>query len=184
MTWTLSKLALVFGGLFCLPQIYALANPKGFAAWAKNFPRNFPVGCVLMGVGTAWFLYNLNQETISDFAKYKTAMLVGFGAVGALTCVFVRDFLAVRGLAVVLLMLAWFALKTARLTYHTDWRLVIVVWAYLWVIAGMWLTISPWRLRDYLQWATANETRIRVGGALRLAFGLLVVLLGLTAYRL
>lgn len=183
MTWNLSNLALVLGGLFCLPQIYALANPKGFADRARKFPRNVPLGCLLMAIGTLWFLYNLGQESISDFAKYKTLMLVGFGAVGLLTCLYVRDFLAVRGLAILLLMVAWFTLKTARGNYDTAWRLVLVLWAYLWVLAGMWLTISPWRLRDYIQWATATERRIRLGSALRLAFGLLVVILGLTALR-
>jgi hypothetical protein len=50
------------------------------------------------------------------------------------------------------------------------------------VIAGMWFTISPWRLRDLLNWATANENRVRVGSTIRLAFGLFVALLGLTKF--
>jgi hypothetical protein len=51
------------------------------------------------------------------------------------------------------------------------------------VIAGIWLTVSPWRLRDLLNWATANETRVRVGSAIRLAFGLFVAVLGLTKFH-
>jgi hypothetical protein len=47
----------------------------------------------------------------------------------------------------------------------------------------MWFTISPWRLRDLLNWATATERRVRIGSAIRLAFALLVVALGLTAFR-
>jgi hypothetical protein len=48
------------------------------------------------------------------------------------------------------------------------------------VLAGMWLTVSPWRLRDLLEWATANERRIKVGCGIRLAVGLFVAVLGLT----
>jgi hypothetical protein len=50
------------------------------------------------------------------------------------------------------------------------------------VLAGMWFTISPWRLRDLLQWGTANESRIRVTSALRLAFGIFVAALGFTVF--
>jgi hypothetical protein len=50
------------------------------------------------------------------------------------------------------------------------------------VVAGIWLTVSPWRLRDLLQWGTATEKRIKIGCSLRLAFGLLVALLGFTVY--
>ncbi|MBI4326990.1 MAG: hypothetical protein HY674_17250, partial [Chloroflexi bacterium] len=133
------------------------------------------------GLGTVWFLWNLNQESISDFAAYKKWMLVGFGAIGVSSCIFVRDFLAVRGLAVVLLLLAKLTLDTAR-WHDSSWRLVLVVWAYLWVVAGIWFTISPWRLRDLLNWATANEQRVRVGSAIRLALGLFVAILGLTVF--
>ena len=65
----------------------------------------------------------------------------------------------------------------------TPWRLVIVVWAYLLVVAGIWFTISPWRCRDLLNWGTATQQRVKVGCAARLAFGLLVVVLGLTTFR-
>jgi hypothetical protein len=60
---------------------------------------------------------------------------------------------------------------------------VIQVWAYALVVAGIWLTLSPWRLRDFLNWATADETRVRVGSMARLAFGLFVAILGLTKFR-
>jgi hypothetical protein len=47
----------------------------------------------------------------------------------------------------------------------------------------MWLTISPWRLRDWITWATATENRVRVLSGLRLAFGAFVAILGFTAFR-
>ena len=179
---TLSTLAILLGLVVALPQVYGLLKPSAFAAAARRFPRSETWGYALMGLGTAWFLWNLNSETISDFAAYKSVMLFGFGAVGVMTCLFVRDFLAVRGLAVVLLLLAKLMLDTAR-WHDSEWRLVISVWAYVWIVAGMWFTVSPWRLRDLIQWATANETRVRVGSAFRLGLALLVLLLGLTVFR-
>jgi hypothetical protein len=59
---------------------------------------------------------------------------------------------------------------------------VIATWAYIWILAGMWFTISPWRLRDLILWATANENRLKIVSAVRLAFGVFVVILGLTVF--
>ena len=103
-------------------------------------------------------------------------------AVGLGACLFVKDYLPVRGLAVLYLLLAKLMVDTARWV-ETDWRLVITTWAYVLVILGMWFTISPWRLRDLLNWFTANEKRTRVVSGVRLAFGVFVVILGLTVYK-
>ena len=136
-----------------------------------------------MITGTAWFLYNLSLESISDFASYKNVLFGGFAAVGIGTCIFVQDFLAVRGLAVVLLLLAKLMVDAGRPALpETHWVLVIQTWAYVLAVGGIWFTVSPWRLRDFLEWGTATEKRIKVGCAVRLAFGLFVVVLGLTKF--
>ena len=175
-------LAVVMGLGMGLPQIYGLMNPKAFAAGVRKFPRSLPMGVILMLLGTVWFVMYLNEEPLSDFIAYKSVLLAGFAGVGVAACFFVQDFLAVRGLAVVLLLLAKLMVDTARWA-ETDWRLVVITWAYVMVAAGIWFTLYPWHLRDILNWATANEKRVRVGSAIRLAFGLFVAVLGLTVYR-
>lgn len=179
---TLSLLAILIGALFSIPQVYGLANPAGFTNAARKFPRSDNLGMVLMGLATIWFLYNVGQENISDFAAYKKLMLIGFGAIGFGACVFVRDFLAVRGLAILLLLGAWYTLNKTRWA-DSEWRLVLVVMAYVWVIAGMWFTISPWGMRDFLNWNTATLSRVRITCAIRLALGILILVLGFTAFR-
>jgi len=178
----ISTLAMALGVLVILPEIYGILNPAGFAAWVRKFPRSLPWGIFFMLLGTAWFIFYLNQESISDFAAYKPMLLAGFAAVGVASCIYVQDFLAVRGFAVVLLLLAKLMVDTARWV-QTDWRLVIVVWAYVMVAEGIWFTIYPWHMRDLLNWGTANEKRVRTGSWFRLAFGLFVVLLGLTVFK-
>jgi hypothetical protein len=177
----LSTLAVGLGLLFSLPQVMGLLKPAAFANALRKFPRSEPWGYALTGLGTAWFLYNVYSESITDFAAYKNVMLIGFGALGLLTCIFVRDFLAVRGLAVVLLLLAKVVLDTAR-WHPSQWRLILAVLAYVWIVAAMWFTISPWRFRDIINWMTANEMRIRVGSALRLTLWLVVLVLGLFVF--
>src|SRR6266540_3193726 len=178
----LSTLAVLLGLGFGLPHIYGLMKPARFRDAVRKFPRSEPWGYLLVLLGTGWFLWNLEQENIADFAAYKPYMLAGFGLVGVATCVFVRDFLAVRGLAIVLLLLAKFALDTQRWA-DTDWKNVVATWAYVWVFAGICFTIWPWWLRDWINWNTATERRTRIGSGLRLGFGLFVAVLGLTVLR-
>ena len=183
MTIKLSTLTIVLGLGLALPQIYGLINPAGFASAARKFPRSLPWGYLLMALATAWFLWNLSQESIADFASYKNILMLGFAAVGLGTCVYVQDFLAVRGLAVLMLLLAKLMVDTGRpLLEVTAWVLVIQTWGYALVLAGMWLTISPWRLRDLLAWSTANEKRIKLGCGIRLAFGVFVAVLGFVKF--
>jgi hypothetical protein len=178
---TLSMLAILLGLGLAAPQVVGLMNPAKFAQSVREFPRSKGWGYLLVALVTGWFIWNLKQESIADFAAYKPFMMIGFGAVGLLTCIYVSDFLAVRGLAVLLLLLAKLMVDTARWA-ESNWRLVIVIWAYGLIFAGMWWTLSPWRLRDILNWAVATEKRIRVGSAVRLGFALLVVILGLTVF--
>ena len=179
----LSTLSVLLGLGLGLPQIYGLAKPAAFAAAVRKFPRSLPSGLFLMLLGTGWFLWNLSQESISDFAAYKNLLFFGFAAVGIGACIFVHDFLAARGLAVVFLLLARLMVDTGRPRLSdTPWVLVIQTWAYVLVVAGIWFTVSPWRLRDLLEWATANEKRVKVGCGIRLAFGLFVAALGFAKF--
>jgi len=177
--WTLS---VFLGLLIALPNIYGVLRPAAFGTALRKFPRYTPAGYILMILATLWFLAYVKQEAISDFANFKPALFVLFAAVGLGACLFVHDFLAVRGWAVILLLLAKLIVDAARWV-ETDWRLVVVTWAYVMVIAGMWWTISPWRLRDILNWSTANDRRTRLTSGIRLGFGILLVILGVTVYR-
>jgi hypothetical protein len=99
-----------------------------------------------MLLGTAWFLYNLNNEAIADFAAYKKWMLIGFGAIGgwypAFTCVIISRSGAFRMPAPAGVV---HPESTPGGPNHPR-GLSLVVWAYTWVICGMWFTVSPWRL--------------------------------------
>jgi len=178
----LSSLAIALGLVYVLPNIYGVLKPTAFGQAARKFPRYTPAGYPLMLLATAWFVYNVYREPIADFAVMKPYLCGFFAAVGVGACIFVRDFLPVRGLAVLLLLAGKLMVDTARWA-DTPWRLVISTLAYIWVIVGMWLTVSPWRMRDIANWLTASENRIRLFTGARVAFGIFVLLLGLTVFR-
>ena len=180
----LSTLAIILGLACAAPQIYALMKPAAYREAMRKFPRSLPWGYFLVSLGTIWFLLNLSQESIADFARFKPAMLAAFGLLGLLTCIFVQDFLAVRGLAMVLLLIAKLMVDTGRPHLdQTSWVLVNQTLAYVGVFFGIWLTVAPWRLRDWIQAGTASETRLRIPAAASLALGLLMAVLGVTVFR-
>src|SRR5215469_4040596 len=180
----LSLLSILLGLGLGLPQVVGITQPAKLSAAVKRFPRNLPLGIMLMLLGTAWFVWNVNIEPIADFSAFKPYMMIGFAAVGLLSCVFVQDFLAVRGLAVVFLLLGKLMVDSGRPHLgESPFVLVIQVWAYVLVLAGIWFTITPWKLRDFLDWTTATESRTRMLSGVRLAFAAFIVILGLTAFR-
>jgi hypothetical protein len=180
----LSLLTILLGVGMGLPQIYGVVKPAGLAAAARKFPRNLRAGVVLMLLATVWFAWNVNNEPIADFSAFKPYMLGAFIAVGVLSCIFVQDFLAVRGLAVLMLLLAKLMVDTGRPHLgDSPWVLVIQYWAYAFVVAGIWLTVTPWRLRDLINWATVSEKRTRLLSLIRLGFAACILALGLTVFR-
>jgi len=180
----LSLLAILLGVVVGLPQVYGLVNPAGLAAAARKFPRSLPAGVLLMLLATVWFAWNVNNEPIADFSAFKPYMLGAFIAVGILSCIFVQDFLAVRGLAVLMLLLAKLMVDTGRPHLgESPWVLVIQAWAYLFAVLGIWFTVTPWRLRDLINWATASAARVRLLCLIRLGFAACIVDLGLTVFR-
>jgi len=75
MTIKLSTLAVVWTGLG-LPHIYGLLKPEAYAAALRKFPRSLTWGYALTLLGTAWFLYNLHQESIADLAAAKNILFI------------------------------------------------------------------------------------------------------------
>ena len=178
----LGTLTVLLGIATMLPPIYGLVNPEKFSSFARGLSRNTMAGYVFIVIGTVWFLFILENETLADFEVYRSKMRFFFVLLGIGACVYLKDFLAVRGLAVVLLLLAKTVIEAARYE-ETSWRLLLIVFAYIWIICGMVFTVSPWRFRDIVEWKFANVDRVKMLCYIRLVIGLLLVGLGLTVFR-
>ncbi|HTH50027.1 MAG TPA: hypothetical protein VMB21_21115 [Candidatus Limnocylindria bacterium] len=178
----LFQLSLILGLGMVLSHSWALLRPASATRWLRGFPRNIPAGFFLMLLATAWFEWNLMNETLDDIAPYKNILIIFFPLLGVACCFYAQDYLAVRGLTVVLLLLAFVTCETAR--WHPSlWRDALTGWAYVWVLSALWLSVQPWRLRNWIGWLTATEDRLKRAAMAGLAWGLLITTLGVTVFR-
>ena len=186
---SLANLSIVLGVFLVAVAGYSLARPGAVGQAMRAFPRANAPGYVLILAATAWFLWNIQSEDMADYREIKHWFYIGFGAVGIGSCIYLRDFLAVRGLAVFMLLLAKLMLDTQRhymldtpVAHMSEWRLVFAVWAYMIIVMSMWMVISPWRMRDMIEWMLAKPRRLAAKGWFRLVFGILLIVLGLTVF--
>jgi hypothetical protein len=94
---------------------------------------------------------------------------------------FVDEFLFVRALGILCLLSAEPLLDAAFLRADSA-RLVVTVFAYLLIVAGiMWVTM-PYLLRDQIEWSARDHLRWRcVHGAI-LAYGATILVLAVSVY--
>ena len=180
----------VFLGLFFMAiSSYGIIRPDDFAQSLKLFPRANAPGYIFMLAATFWFLWNIKTENMADYKDIKHWFYIGFGVVGIGSCFYLRDFLAVRGVAVFMLLVAKLILDTQRVYMFstpsgdaTEWRLVFAILGYAIVVVAMWMVISPWRMRDIINWGVSVRLRIYVKGVFWLLFGFLLIILGLKVF--
>jgi hypothetical protein len=141
----------------------------------KAFPRSRRAAYVLFGVASAWFLYRVAHLSEADFGQFSNLLLVGFGAVAFLSFFYVSEFLAVRGLAALVLLAAGPLLDSAFGEYDIPARLFLVSVVYVALTLALVLGAQPWRLRDAIEWLQRMPARARVAGSVLVAYGLLLV---------
>jgi hypothetical protein len=176
-------LATLLPGLFlALLGALLLWNGPGLGVAARALPRSPAWGWLLFGAGAAWFLWRLSQLGESDLIFFKTPQVVmlGFGALAVLACIYTPDFLAVRGLCVLMLLAAEPLLYAAYMEYQHPQRLLMVTAVYVGLVAALYLAAAPYRLRDWFDWLFRVPARPRLVGAGLLAYGLAIAVAAFT----
>ena len=94
---------------------------------------------------------------------------------------FLDEFLAVRALGILCLLAAEPLIDAAFLRYEPS-RLVVTVFAYLLVIAGLFWVTMPYLLRDQINWTAHTNGRWRFVGAVAFLYGTVTLVLAVTQY--
>jgi hypothetical protein len=157
-----------------------LWNGPPVAAVARAFPRSRRAAWVTIGAATAWMLYHVVHLGEADFGDYRVPLFAAFAALGVLSIFYVPEFLAVRGVAALMLLVAGVLLPATFMHYDAA-SLALNALVYLLIVVALYLAVSPFRLRDFVQWLFGRAHRARAFGACLGLTGLVLLSLGLTA---
>lgn len=141
---------------------------------AQALPRSTRAAWLFFGAGALWFLWRVSTLGEADliFFTRPWPVLIAFAVLAVLSFVYTPDFLAVRGLCVLILLGAEPLLQAAFMEYEHPQRLLMVTAVYLGLALAIYLAAAPYRLRDFLDWLFRSRGRVRWCGAALLAYGL------------
>lgn len=168
-------LATLLPGLFLalLGALLLWGDPR-VRSTAQALPRSSRAAWLFFGAGALWFLWRvsvLGEADLIFFAR-PWPVLIGFAVLAVLSFIYTPDFLAVRGLCVLMLLVAEPLLQAAFMEYERPQRLLMVSAVYLGLAVAIYLAAAPYRLRDFLEWLFRSRGRARWVGATLLAYGL------------
>jgi hypothetical protein len=156
-------------------------KPKLMQGFLKKFPRNDQLGQILLGIGLAWFwlliapsglgkLSALSMD-LGEFNNAKGLLQIAVPVSLILVCRSIRDFLAVRALGLLGLMVAAPLLGAAFLKDPSS-RLLVPIFAYVMLTASMFCVGMPYLFRDAVTWVTAVQKRWMLLSLAGLGYGI------------
>ena len=169
-----------------------LAKPALVQGFLKKFPRDTAIGQVLLGIGLAWFWLLIAPDNMGKLsaltmdlgefngAKQLLQYLVPVSII--LVAISVRDFLAVRALGVVGLMLASPMLEAAFLKEPAS-RLLVPIYAYGLLTASLFWVGMPYLFRDAVTWVTAKPLRWTLLSLAGLGYGVATIVCACAFWR-
>lgn len=165
----LSTTGWILGIIIIAFHLWMLLKSEDAKTFLKKFPRNYPLGIVLMAIGLFWFWLIVIPENVfkspiamdlGEFNGAKRILFIAVPIVGYLVIDRVKEFLAVRGLGVITLMAAAPLLASAWMEPATA-QILVPIYAYLLLTAGLFCVGMPYLLRDVITWSTAKSSRFK-----------------------
>jgi hypothetical protein len=183
MTYHLSlKIVAIVLGLHGLAGgILAATRPGAVRRTLIALPRNFRAGTITMILGIIWMdilIYNID---LTEMTRYRTWLLIFFAGLGVMTILYLPDFLFARAFGIILLLATELLFSATFPALHPA-RHIITVIGYIWAIAGMCFVVAPYLLRDLIEFFHRSEAATRRIGALKAAFGVGLIALGVTCF--
>ena len=169
-----------------------LAKPSMVQGYLKKFPRDVMAGRVILGIGMLWFwllvapddlgILSSLQMDLGEFNKSKPLLRLLVPAALVAVAVSVQDFLAVRALGLLGLMVAAPLLESAFLKDPQS-RLLIPIYAYAMLTACLFMVGMPYLFRDAISWVSAKSQRWNACALGGLAYGIATLICALLYWR-
>ena len=174
----LQTMGILIGVWLIFSHGYALLKPATVGPWLKRFPRNEKIGPVLTAIGFVWAFIIWSCMDLGEFYKIErpVQLILILGCFGVIH--YVKEFLAVRSLAFLMILIGAPILTSAFLKEPPS-RLLIVALAYVAIVVGMFWIGIPYLMRDFINWVLAEKKRYQAGAIGGLVFGVVVLICAL-----
>lgn len=175
VTLLIGLLALAIGGI-------SVAAPARVREGTARFPRSIWPGRIVVTIDLIWAAYNLTLMHLGMFDAWKVH-LYWLTPVAIYLCInYLDELLSPRALGGLFLLCAGPVLAAAR-WHPSDWRLVVTVIAYLWILLGLTFLLSPWWFRRLMPWIVgSNDRQAQIIGGVKALLGLALIALALSVY--
>jgi len=189
---SLFTIGLILSGWLISSHALMLAKPAMVQEFLQKFPRDQTLGQILLGIGLAWFWLLIAPEglgrlsalamDLGEFNGAKPLLRILVPVSMILVATSVRDFLAVRALGVVGLMVASPLLEAAFLKDPSS-RLLVPIYAYGLLTASLFWVGMPYLFRDAVTWVTADQKRWTGFSIAGLGYGVATLVCALAYWR-
>ncbi len=169
-----------------------IAKPGLVQGWLKKFPRNPMAGQIIMAIALAWFWLLIAPDglgklsalrmDLGEFNNIKPLLQILVPATLIAVCISVRDFLAVRALGLLGLMIAAPLLEAAFLKNPAS-RLLVPIFAYALLTKSLFWVGMPYLFRDAVSWATATDGRWKLVSFAGLVYGIVTLVCAFAFWR-
>src|SRR3989454_10676946 len=177
---SLHTAGIIVSAFLILIGLLGLLKPD-FASVVQRFPRSRTTGVILLTVCLVWTFWLLYTIQMGEFSGFRRPLLIALPIGYVLVLRFVDEFLAVRALGILCLLAAEPLLDAAFLRYETS-RLLVTVFAYLLVVAGLFWVTMPYLLRDQINWSARSAFRWRSLHAIAFCYGAVILTFAFTRY--
>lgn len=184
MIYTLSlKIALLLVGLVLIvAHGLALLNREPVQAGMRAFPRSPAWGIVLLFVAAVWSWWLIKTIDLGEFSNWRSRLLLFIPIATLLTWRYVDEFLAVRALGMVSLLVAEPLLEAAWMRPEMG-KLPLVILVYVWIGFALFWIGMPYTLRNQIEWVQRSPVRWRNACLAGILYGVALLTLSLTLHR-
>ena len=179
--FSLQLAGLVTGLILCLLGALGFAMNASARNFMAAFPRSRTAGIVILALDLVWSFWLISTMEMGEFSAFRRPFLVILPVGFFLTLRFVDEFLAIRALGILALLVAEPMLDAAFFRYEPS-RLVLTVFAYVLIVLGLTWVMVPYKLRDQINWFSKTTARWRGVNVFGFIYGVALIALAFTRY--
>jgi hypothetical protein len=171
----------IAGIFLLLLGLWGLVQPGTSQAAARSLPRSRIAGFVLFTIAFFWSFWLLATMEMGEFSSFRKPLLFVLPVAFLLVLRFVDEFLSVRALGILFLLAAEPLLDAAFFRSERS-KLLVTIFAYLLILAGLFWVTMPYLLRDQINWSARTNGRWRIAHGLAFLYGAAILAFAITRY--